>query len=128
MMITRGCFNSAILLTASLFAAAPQEARGLHAAREHQETNADAVASADLFDRDGDNVPDATEDQLAREFQPRFLYGSRSEECGAAQLDAEWCRDGNRPARHLPAFLGYDVVDLGFGGLYAIEFTLFLDR
>jgi hypothetical protein len=78
-------------------------------------------------DRDGDGMPDEEEHYIATKFQPK-IWADQGEGEGPLWLDGLWCLDGQRPAQHQKGYLGYNVVDLKFSDLLAIEYTLFYDH
>jgi len=88
-------------------------------------------------DFDCDGLPNELEDRLGTEFVPKmwFCYqmpmpwsSPLDEKCGPGMWDDDWCVNGIQPNHHQIGYLGYDVIDLGFSNLFAIQYTFFQDR
>jgi hypothetical protein len=78
-------------------------------------------------DINGNKIDDSLEIMLYKTFMPK-IWGDPEEGCGPNQLNAGWCKDGTHPARHSKGFIGCHVKYLRFANLWAIEYTVFLDR
>jgi hypothetical protein len=88
-----------------------------------------AIASSNNLyadDRDGDSLADEEEYYIASHFQP-IIWAGPAEGCGPLWYSNYWCLDDRAGAYHQRGYLGYDVVDLKFSDLFAIEYTLFYD-